>query len=128
MAMVLDEEQEMLRDAAHGFLRDHAPVAQLRKLRDDDNDEGFDRETWKAMGEMGWTGVLVPEEHGGVAMGYQAAGVIAEEMGRTLTASPWLSTAVMGVTALTQAGTTEPAARLAAAHRRRSSNYGGRGG
>ena len=105
MAMVLDEEQEMLRDAARGFLRDHAPVAQLRKLRDDDNDEGFDRETWKAMGEMGWTGVLVPEEHGGVAMGYQAAGVIAEEMGRTLTASPWLSTAVMGVTALTQAGT-----------------------
>ena len=93
MALVLTEEQEMLRDAAKGYLTDNAPVAQLRKLRDDADPSGFSRDTWKAMADMGWTGVLVPEEHGGVGMGHVAAGVIAEEMGRTLTASPFLSSA-----------------------------------
>lgn len=104
MAMVLNEEENMLKDAARGFLADAAPVSQLRKLRDDESADGFDRDTWKGMAEMGWAGVLVPEEHGGVAMGHVAAGVIAEEMGRTLTASPYLSTAIMGATALSRFG------------------------
>jgi len=104
MAMVLNEEQGMLKDAAKGFLKDTAPVSQLRQLRDDQSADGFDRDTWKAMAEMGLTGVLVPEEHGGVAMGHVAAGVIAEEMGRNLTASPYLSTAIMGATALSRFG------------------------
>ncbi|WP_323761053.1 acyl-CoA dehydrogenase [Maricaulis sp.] len=104
MAMVLNEEAGMLKDAARGFLADSAPVAQLRKLRDTDNADGFDRKTWAAMAEMGWTSVLVPEAHGGVEMGHVAAGVIAEEMGRTLTASPFLSTAIMGATALSRFG------------------------
>lgn len=104
MAMVLTEEAGMLKDAAKGFLADSAPVSQLRKLRDDNNQDGFDRKTWAAIAEMGWAGVLVPEEHGGVAMGHVAAGVIAEEMGRTLTASPYLSTAVMGANALARFG------------------------
>jgi len=104
MALVLTEEQEMLRDAAKGYLTDHAPIAQLRRLRDDADASGFDRDTWKAMAEMGWTGVLVPEELGGVGMGHVAAGVIAEEMGRTLTASPFLSSAIVAATALTRAG------------------------
>jgi alkylation response protein AidB-like acyl-CoA dehydrogenase len=102
--MVLSEEAGMLKDAAKGFLADSAPVSQLRKLRDSESADGFDRDTWKAMAEMGWTSVLVPEAHGGVEMGHVAAGVIAEEMGRTLTASPFLSTAVMGATALTRFG------------------------
>ncbi|MFS2317836.1 acyl-CoA dehydrogenase family protein [Maricaulis sp. D1M11] len=104
MAMVLTEEEGMLKDAAKGFLSESAPIAQLRKLRDEENADGFDRATWAAMAEMGWTSVLVPEEHGGVAMGHVAAGVIAEQMGRTLTASPYLSTAVMGATALSRFG------------------------
>jgi len=104
MAMVLNEEAGMLKDAARGFLADSAPIAQLRKLRDTDNADGFDRKTWAAMAEMGWTSVLVPEAHGGVEMGHVAAGVIAEEMGRTLTASPFLSTAIMGATALSRFG------------------------
>lgn len=104
MAMVLSEEAGMLKDAAKGFLADSAPVSQLRRLRDEESADGFDRSTWKDMAEMGWTSVLVPEEHGGVAMGHVAAGVIAEEMGRTLTASPYLSTAIMGATALSRFG------------------------
>ena len=104
MAMVLNEEAGMLKDAARGYLTTSAPVSQLRKLRDSGSEDGFDRSTWAAMAEMGWTGVLVPEEHGGAEMGHVAAGVIAEEMGRTLTASPYISTAIMGATALTRHG------------------------
>ncbi|MBR9826302.1 MAG: acyl-CoA dehydrogenase [Alphaproteobacteria bacterium] len=104
MELVLTEEAGMLKDAAKGFLSDSAPVSQLRKLRDEKSADGFDRKTWAAMAEMGWTGVLVPEEHGGVAMGHVAAGVVAEEMGRTLTASPFLSTAIMGANALSRFG------------------------
>jgi len=104
MAMVLNEEAGMLKDAARGYLATSAPVSQLRKLRDSGSEDGFDRSTWAAMAEMGWTGVLVPEEHGGAEMGHVAAGVIAEEMGRTLTASPYISTAIMGATALTRHG------------------------
>lgn len=104
MTLVLNDDQTLLKDAAHGFLTDRAPISQLRRLRDEGVDAGFDAATWQEMGQMGWPGVLAPEDHGGSAMGHVAAGVIAEEMGRTLTASPFISSAVVGVTALKEAG------------------------
>ena len=100
MALVLNEEQEMLRDSARGFLAEKAPVGELRKLRDDNNPDGFSRDLWKEMAEMGWAGILVDEANGGADFGFVGAGVIAEEMGRTLTASPFLSTSVLAATAL----------------------------
>ena len=106
MAMLLTDEQNMLRDSARSFLQGSAPIDQLRRLRDDVSSDGYDRSTWRSMVELGWSGVLIPEEHGGVAMGHVAAGVIAEEMGRTLTASPFLSTAVMGAVAIANNGST----------------------
>ena len=86
MDMVLSDEQNMLRDAAQGFLQASAPIDQLRRLRDEASIDGFDRDTWRAMAEMGWAGVLVPEAHGGVAMGHLAAGVSDEavELGDVL--------------------------------------------
>lgn len=100
MALVLTEDQSMFRDAAKRFAAERAPVAQLRKLRDDSDAVGFSREVWKEMADMGWAGVLVPENYGGVGFGYVGAGLIAEEIGRNLSATPLLSTAVLGVTAL----------------------------
>jgi alkylation response protein AidB-like acyl-CoA dehydrogenase len=100
MSLVLTEDQLMFRDAAKRFAAERAPVAQLRKLRDANDATGFDRGVWKEMAEMGWAGVLVPEEHGGAAFGYVGAGLIAEEVGRNLSATPLLSTAVVSVTAL----------------------------
>ena len=94
----------MFRDAAKRFAAERAPVAQLRKLRDDADAVGFSREVWKEMAEMGWAGVLVPEEHGGVGFGFVGAGLIAEEIGRNLSATPLLSTAVLAVTALLRGG------------------------
>ena len=100
MPLVLTEEQEMLRDAARGFLDEKAPVSALRKLRDEDNGDGFSRDLWKEMAQMGWAGIVVEEEFGGSDFGFVGAGVLAEEMGRTLTASPFLSTSVLAATAL----------------------------
>ncbi len=104
MPLVLNEEQEMLRDSARGFLTDNLPVSALRALRDADDPAGFSRDSWKQMAEMGWAGIIVEEAHGGSDFGYVGAGVIAEEMGRTLSASPFLSTAILAATALNKAG------------------------
>ncbi len=103
--LVLNDDQTMLQDAAKGFVQEKAPVAALRRLRDEKVADGFDRDLWRQMAEMGWTGVLVPEDQGGLGFGFVGAGVICEEMGRTLTASPFLSTAMMAATALSRAGT-----------------------
>jgi alkylation response protein AidB-like acyl-CoA dehydrogenase len=103
--LVLNDDQVMLQDAARGFVTEKAPVAALRRIRDEKVADGFDRDLWRQMAEMGWTGILVPEDHGGLGFGFVGAGVICEEMGRTLTASPFLSTAMMAATALSRAGT-----------------------
>jgi acyl-CoA dehydrogenase len=107
MGLVLNEDEVMLRESAEGFFNDKAPVTELRKLRDNKDETGFSRELWKEMADMGFAGVLVPEEHGGVDMGYMAAGLVAEQMGRNLTASPFLSTAVLAATAIRKSGTPE---------------------
>ena len=104
MSLVLNEDQQMFRDAARRFAAERAPVAQLRKLRDQNDGVGFDRQVWKEMANMGWAGVLVPEEHGGAGFGYVGAGLIAEEIGRNLSATPLLSTSVLAVTALLRGG------------------------
>lgn len=96
----MNEEEQMLADMARGYLDGAAPVSKLRKMRD--AGETHDAKLWKDMAEMGWAGVLVPEESGGSDMGFAAANVIAREMGKTLVVSPFLSTAVMAATALRQ--------------------------
>ncbi len=100
MALVLTEEQSLLKESARGFLDEKAPVSALRKLRDDRSEAGFSRELWREMAQMGWAGILVDEQYGGSDFGFVGAGVLAEEMGRTLTASPFLSTSVLAATAL----------------------------
>lgn len=100
MALVLTEEQELLKESARGFLDEKAPVSALRGLRDARDETGFSRDLWREMAQMGWAGILIEEEHGGSDFGFVGAGVLAEEMGRTLTASPFLSTSVLAATAL----------------------------
>ena len=107
MGLVLNEDEVMLRDTAEGFFAEKAPVKALRNLRDERDETGFDRGLWKEMAEMGFAGVIIEEEHGGVDMGYMAAGLIAEQMGRNLSASPFLSTAILAATALREGGSDE---------------------
>ncbi len=105
MALVLNDEQTMLRDNARGFLAKNAPIAHLRALRDNRDADGFSRALWKNFVEMGWAGILIPQDYGGLELGYVEAGVVMEELGRTLTPSPFLSTAVLAATAIVRAGT-----------------------
>ena len=104
MPLILTEEQTMLQEAADGFLAENAPIAHLRKLRDDRDPDGVSRDLWRAFGEMGFAGVLIPEEHGGAGLGAVEAGVIAESLGRTLTPSPFMGSAVLSARVLADGG------------------------
>ncbi len=107
MPLVLTEEQSMLRDSARGFINEKAPIAHLRKMRDERDTTGFSRDLWKNFAEMGFAGLLVPEDFGGSGLGTVEAGIVLEEIGRNLMPSPFLSTAVLAVSALTRGGSAE---------------------
>jgi len=102
--MILNDEQLMLKDSARDFCTENAPIAQLRRLRDEENPDGFDRITWRSMVELGWAGIPWPEEFGGLAFGYKGLGVVTEEAGRTLTASPLYATVWVGGTLVNLGG------------------------
>ena len=102
--MILNEEQNMLKDSAKNFCTNSAPIAQLRTLRDARDADGFDRETWQAMVDLGWAGIPFPEEFGGLAFGYKGLGVVTEECGRTLAATPLFATVWLAGTAINQGG------------------------
>ena len=104
MPLVLTEEQSMLRDSARGLISDKAPVSHLRHLRDSRDAIGFSRDLWQTFAEMGFAGLLVPEEFGGSGLGCVEAGIVMEEIGRTLMPSPFLPTAVLAVSALSRGG------------------------
>ena len=104
MALVLTEEQTMLRDSARGLISDKAPLSHLRHLRDSKDATGFSRALWKEFADMGFAGLLVPEQLGGSGLGAVEAGVVMEEIGRTLLPSPFLSTAVLAASALSRGG------------------------
>jgi alkylation response protein AidB-like acyl-CoA dehydrogenase len=104
MALVLSEEQSMLRDSARGLISDKAPVSHLRQLRDSNDTTGFSRDLWKTFAEMGFSGLLVPEDFGGSGLGCVEAGVVMEEIGRNLMPSPFLATSVLAASALSRGG------------------------
>jgi len=110
--MILNEEQTMLKDSAKDFCTNNAPIAQLRKLRDEDSADGFDRATWQSMVELGWAAIPWPEEHGGLAFGYKGLGVVTEETGRTLAASPLYASVWVGGTILNLGGSDEQKSEL----------------
>lgn len=107
MPLILTDEQTLLKDAADGFLAEQAPIAHLRTLRDLRDADGVSRDLWRAFGEMGFAGVLIDEAHGGSGLGAVEAGVIAESLGRTLTPSPFMGSAVLAATALKAGSATQ---------------------
>lgn len=104
MGMNHTEDQAMLKDSVAPFLAENAPVKHLRALRDSNDQTGFARELWKQFAEMGLNGILIPEAEGGLGLGHVEAGIVLEEIGRNLTPSPFLTTAVAAVEALKGAG------------------------
>jgi alkylation response protein AidB-like acyl-CoA dehydrogenase len=104
MALVLNEEQTLLRDSARSLITDKAPVSHFRALRDNKDKDGFSRDLWKTFAEMGFTGLLVPEEFGGSGLGCVEAGIVAEEIGHTLLPSPFLASSVLTASTLVRGG------------------------
>jgi alkylation response protein AidB-like acyl-CoA dehydrogenase len=101
MPLYLNEDQAMLRDTARDFMAAEGSIAkQLRKYRDQGCSDGFGHGLWKQFAEMGFTGILIDEADGGMGMGHVEAGIVLEEIGRNLTPSPFLITAVAAVEAL----------------------------
>jgi alkylation response protein AidB-like acyl-CoA dehydrogenase len=99
MPLYLTEDQAMLRDTAREFMTAEG-TGQLRKYRDMGCTDGFGHALWRQFGEMGFTGILIDEADGGLGLGHVEAGVVLEEIGRTLAPSPFLVTAVAAVEAL----------------------------
>jgi len=102
--LVLTEDQELLAQTATDFVRQHSPISRLRALRDAADPIGFSRDVWKQMAELGWVGILIPEEYGGAGMGLADIAVVLESLGRTLAPEPFLSTVLLGGQLLTHAG------------------------
>ena len=100
MPLFLTEDQLLLRDTARDFMAREAPVAHFRKYRDMGCKDGFAHGLWKQFAELGFTGILVSEADGGLGMGHVEAGIVCEEIGRNLTPSPFLISAVAVAVAL----------------------------
>ncbi|MEC7291465.1 MAG: acyl-CoA dehydrogenase family protein, partial [Pseudomonadota bacterium] len=103
MTFVLSEDQQMLRDTAMAFARDELPVSRLRELRDG-GANGVDADARGKLAELGFFGVIIPEENDGVGLGMVAMGQIMEAQGRTIAATPLLQSAVLGASVLILGG------------------------
>jgi alkylation response protein AidB-like acyl-CoA dehydrogenase len=101
MPLYHTDDQAMLAETVTGFIADEGSTKkQLRRWRDQGCKDGFGHELWGKFAEMGLTGMLVAEADGGLGMGHIEAGIVLEQIGRNLTPSPFLTTAVMATTAL----------------------------
>ena len=112
MALVLNEEQQLLKESAEGFFADKAPITQLREIRDGKEELGYRADLWQEMSEMGFAGLLVDEDHGGTDFGVVAACLVAESMGRTLVASPYLASSVIAASVISLGGSDQQKASL----------------
>ena len=97
----LTDDQKMLQETAAAFMADEGAIAkQLRHWRDIQCKDGFGHGLWKQFAELGLTGIFIPEEHGGLGLGATESALVLEEIGRNLTPSPFLATAVVGARAI----------------------------
>lgn len=104
MSLVLNEDQQLLKDSAKAFVDQNAPVSVLRRLRDSKDERGYDQALWRQMLELGWAGMAIPEAFGGFEFGYGGLGVVLEESGRTLVSSPLIASVLLGGTAINVLG------------------------
>lgn len=103
----LSDEHRLLANSARSFFASRQPVSALRNLRDERDPVGFERALWQEMVDLGWAGLLIPEAYGGVDFGYAGLGQILEAAGRTLAATPLVSTALLSAPLIRATGNDE---------------------
>jgi alkylation response protein AidB-like acyl-CoA dehydrogenase len=101
----LTDDQKMLVETAASFAKKESPVTRLRSLRQDPL--GFSKKVWRQMGELGWLGILFPEDLGGFGGQFIDAALVLEQFGATLVPEPYISSVVLGGTTILAAGTAE---------------------
>ena len=106
MEFALTEDQRFIQDSARDFLAAAAGPERLREMAD--SDHGFDETLWSTLaGEMGFAGLMIPEQFGGSGLGAIEMALVLEETGRTLAAIPFFETAVLAAQAILAAGSEE---------------------
>ena len=106
----LNEEQSMLKTMARDFLSTEAPTTFVRQMMDDE--VGHSQELWKKMAELGWQGLVFPEEYGGAAMNFRDLTILCEEMGRAVMPGPFYSTVILVGLPILDFGTDEQKAEF----------------
>ncbi len=105
MELNFSEEQRILMKSARDFLRKESPTSLIREMRE--NETGYPPRLWKHIAEMGWLGVVIPEEFGGSGGSFLDLAVLLEAMGEACLPGPFFSTVVLGSTAILLAGSKE---------------------
>ncbi|MBM4446939.1 MAG: acyl-CoA dehydrogenase [Chloroflexi bacterium] len=104
------EEQEMLRTMARDFLANECPKSKVREL--DKDEKGYDPQMWRNMAELGWMGLVFPEEYGGTGASFVDLVALMEEMGRNIVPGPFFSTIALCALAILEFGTNEQKAKF----------------
>lgn len=107
MALILTEEEQLLKTAVGELLQSKAPISALRKLRDSKDPLGYNKSLWQEMSNMGLAGLTIPEAYNGMGFSYVGLGQVLEQCGKTLVASPLVSTTLLGSTAIQLGGNEE---------------------
>ncbi|MCY4652092.1 MAG: acyl-CoA/acyl-ACP dehydrogenase [Dehalococcoidia bacterium] len=105
MDLGLNETQQMLRTSAREFLETECPMSYVRDMERDER--GYTPQLWDKLAGLGWLGLVVPEEYGGIGLGFVELAVVLEEMGRVLMPGPYFSTVVMAGMTVADAGSEE---------------------
>ena len=100
----LTEEQTMIQHQAESWVTKNASVQEFRDVRDGDSEVEFSPQIWNEMVSMGWAGIIIPEAYGGSDLGYLTFGLILEQTGRQLSASPLFASALVGASAILMGG------------------------
>ena len=103
MNLDFSEEQRILRKSAKDFFTRESPELLIRGMRE--HETGHDLELWKKMADLGWLGVIVPEEYGGTGGTFMDLAILLEAMGEACLSGPFFSTVVLGANAILLAGT-----------------------
>ncbi len=111
MDFTFSDDQEALRAAVSGFLTNETPSSYVRAMAEDER--GFTDELWEKLAAMGWPGLLVPDDHGGIGLGLVDMVVVMEEMGRLPLPGPFFSSSVLATLAARWLGADELLAPLA---------------
>jgi acyl-CoA dehydrogenase len=109
MNFEFSDEQNLLREQAQSFLADKCPLTAVRRVLD--GDQPNDAQLWRGMIDLGWTATSIPEEYGGIGLGYLELCVLAEELGRSLAPTPFSSSVYLATEALLAFGSAKQKAR-----------------